>query len=354
MTSSSTGKPSLIVELTSFCNQRCAHCYNAFDHADARAFSTDELLSLLGRALDEVAFERVDFSGGEPSVHDGLLQAIELCSARGVRANVISNATLMTDDLASQLARFPSLAVQVTLNGPNAKTHDAAVGLPGAWRRAIRGIELLLHRGVAVVGVIVITHRNFGLVGETLDQMRELGIRNVALMRLMSGGVSAQSLELLPTRTDLLESLRQASAPRFRDMALRVGGPLPPCVVDQSEFPTIRFGWCPIGTSIQDFVLGSDGRLRLCPFFDTEIGDARERSFAELVRVPAVTSYRKRVPEFCRGCIALPRCLGGCGAAALAVSGNADSLDPIVLQHVDADFARKVQAARRTAGVAFG
>jgi radical SAM protein with 4Fe4S-binding SPASM domain len=340
------GRLALTVELTSFCNQRCRHCYNAFDHSNVQALVTDELLALLTRALSEVPFERVTFCGGEPFAHDGIFAALELCGALGVPAYIASNGTLMTDEIARRLASFGSTVVQVPLNGPVAEVHDASVGLSGAWKRAVRGIKLLRQHGVVVNGCIVITRRNAALVGATLERMRELGMASAALSRLLAGGVAAQNLDLLPTRSDLLEALRQANDSRFHDMQLRVAGPMPPCMVNHRDFPSLRFGWCSVGSPVQEFVLGPDGRLRLCIVSEAGLGDARKQSFADLVRVPEVTTFRHRAPAFCRGCPALPSCLGGCAAAALAATGDSNALDPLVLQHVDASFASRVRAAR--------
>jgi hypothetical protein len=59
-----------------------------------------------------------------------------------------------------------------------------------------------------------------------------------------------------------------------------------------------------------------------------------------------VTAYRDVTPEFCAPCPYKSSCLGGCGAAAVAVSGER-GLDPFVAQHVDDAFGDKLRAARK-------
>jgi len=184
------------------------------------------------------------------------------------------------------------------------------------------------------------------LVGEALDHLQMCGLRAVTLARLLSGGFSASHLDLLPTRGDLLMAFEQASNSRFRDLHLRVAGPIPPCFIDHAAFPTLQFGWCPNGSAGQDFALGPDGKFRSCTIVAHALGNARFCSFSDLVLSPEVTKYRKRTPEFCTGCPEQPRCLGGCGAAALATTGNPLALDPLVLQHVDPSFRLRVRAAQ--------
>jgi len=340
----------LAVELTSHCNQKCSYCYNAWRDDNGRsvgALPSDDLVTLLDRALTEVEFDHVTLTGGEPFTRPDLVRVLEVCKRHGVGIQMISNGGVVDDRMASKLVGFPIRCVQVTLDGPTAEVHDAHVG--GAhFEATLAGIAALQRVGVLVVGCIVVTRNNAALVGEVLEVFRGLGVTTVALSRFSPAGYAAANVaELLPSRSDIVGALAQGEALAVaHGLDLQVTMPVPPCVIDTADYPSIRFGACPIGTEMQEFALGPRGELRSCTLHTEVIGDARTTSFATLVDAPVVVRYRDTTPEFCAPCPHRKSCLGGCGAAADAVLGDKRGLDPFVAQHVDDAFAERLRIAR--------
>ncbi len=337
----------LAIELTAFCNQKCGYCYNDWraDPSEIGSLPREELLGLVDRALTEVDFDHLTLTGGEPFARPEIFEVLEVAQRHGKRALIISNGGIVTEAHAERLAPLRPLFVQITLNGPDAALHEEHVG-KGHFEPTLRGIRTLADKGVTVAGSIVVTRKNARKVGEILSLFRSLGVKDVALSRYSPAGYAAEQVaELLPSRSDLLEGLRQAEPFGAEGMSLQVTMPVPPCVIDTADFPHIRFSSCPIGTEMQEFALGPRGELRQCTLHATSIGDARASSFAELVTSEVVTQYRDTTPEFCKPCPFKQQCLGGCGAAAVAVSGQR-GLDPLVAQHVDDAFSSQLKAAR--------
>ncbi len=340
----------LAVELTSHCNQKCSYCYNAWREDNGRevgALASDDLVALLDKALTEVEFDHVTLTGGEPFTRPDLVRVLEVCKRHGVGIQMISNGGVVDDRMAQKLVGFPVRCVQVTLDGPTAELHNAHVG-GDHFDATLKGIAALQKVGVLVVGCIVVTRRNAALVGDILDVFRGLGVTIIALSRFSPAGYAARNVaELLPSRSELVVALEQAERRAVEHgMDLQVTMPVPPCVVEQDDFPSIRFGSCPIGTEMQEFSLGPRGELRSCTLHTEVIGDGKAESFAALVQAPPVVRYRDTTPEFCAPCPHRTSCLGGCGAAAASVLGDARGLDPFVAQHVDDAFAARLRSER--------
>lgn len=349
---------SLAVEVTAHCNQKCDYCYNEWrddNGATVGTGDTERLLGRVARVLDAIEVDHVTVTGGEPLARKDLFQLLDAIRARGVGIQMISNGGLVTDALAAKLAPYGIRYVQVTLNGPDAALHEEHVG-KGHFAPTLEGVRALRRHGVPVVGCIVVTKKNAPRVAETLELWRSLGATQIALSRFSPAGYAASyAAALLPSRDDLLVAFRQA-IPFARDlgMSIHCTMPVPPCAVEVEELEPIQFGVCPIGTSMQEIALGPDGKLKNCTLHRAAIGgvaDVLDPSVdvAVLLRAPEVAEYRKRVPDFCVGCVHASSCGGGCGAAAEWVLGDARRFpDPIVWQHVDDEFAARLASARRT------
>lgn len=338
------------MELTPYCNQKCAYCYNAWrdDPPGAQGLAGGELLRLLDKALTEVSFEHVTLTGGEPFARPELFDVLAVVRRHGLRALIISNGGLVTPELASRLVAYDPYFVQVTLNGPDAALHEAHVGAGhDHFEKTLRGIRCLREHGVRVSGCVVVTRKNAHALGDTLALFQSLGVADIALSRFSPAGYASEhTAALLPSRGDLVRALTLAEPYGQRGMRLQVTMPVPPCMVDTALFPSLRFSSCPIGTAQQEFALGPKGELRHCTLHTEALGSVAQESAAVLVESPRVAAYRDVTPAFCAPCAHRESCLGGCGAAAAAVSGDPRGLDPVVAQHVDDTLRQRLLAAR--------
>lgn len=150
------------LELTYRCNWRCVFCYNPRHH-DRRGLSGAEWAAVLDdlRALGSLY---VALTGGEPLTHPEFLAIARGARERAFALRILTNGALVTDALADEIAVLRPLAVELSLHGATAETHDRATATPGSFDAMLRGLDRLLERGVGVVLKTPLTRLNEGEV----------------------------------------------------------------------------------------------------------------------------------------------------------------------------------------------
>lgn len=131
------------IEITSRCNLKCLHCYN-----DSGLLKKEIDFLTFKKLIDEFSDKQpnITISGGEPLTHPQIWEMLNYCKNKVSRDSVmITNATLITKDIAKQLTEI-GIGIQVSINGINAKQHDAICG-EGNYNKTVRGLDYLLEAG---------------------------------------------------------------------------------------------------------------------------------------------------------------------------------------------------------------
>jgi MoaA/NifB/PqqE/SkfB family radical SAM enzyme len=166
------------LELTYRCNWRCVFCYNPRHH-DLRGLPTERWLSLLDE-LRGLGTLYVALTGGEPLTHPDFLEIARGVRERALALRVLTNGALVSEALAAELKALRPMAVELSLHGAGALTHDRATATPGSFEAMLRGLDRLLARGVAVVLKSPLTRAN----EDEMDGMRRIADERGVPLRL--------------------------------------------------------------------------------------------------------------------------------------------------------------------------
>ena len=258
--------------ITRRCPYRCPHCYTAQDHGAKELLSTELLMQAL-RDLHGAGVHNVFLSGGEPMARvDELPALVRTEPALGIW--LVSTGYGMEPGVMAELAACGLRGVMISIDGPDARTHDAVKGQEGAWAQACRAMGVCRDLEL-VVGVNCMIGPRLLEPGVMEDFVQDLRQRGAHFVSLNSPHPLPGDDSITPlSPQDLLNIEARAAATR-KDPAWRDH----PLAYSPDAWEALR--GCVGG---QEFVyISPRGELMSCPFLRDAIGDIRERSLGEML-----------------------------------------------------------------------
>lgn len=139
---------SIHIELASECNERCIHCYipHEFkcDCIDRNLFNNiiDE-----GRKMNII---NVTLSGGEPLLHKDIIDILKKCRNADLSVNLLTNLTLLTEEILIEMKKNPLLSVQTSIYSMNPVVHDSITKVKGSFIKTMNSLKKIFEAGIPV------------------------------------------------------------------------------------------------------------------------------------------------------------------------------------------------------------
>jgi MoaA/NifB/PqqE/SkfB family radical SAM enzyme len=183
----------LWLEITRRCNLTCTHCYASSgpDLPLTERMTSADWCRVIGEAR-ALGCRRLQFIGGEPTVHPDLRRLLEHATRVGFkRCEVFTNGTLLREDL---LRTFKALSVLVHFSfySFDPIVHDQITGQQGSFERTVEGIRQLVERRIRLAAGIILVPQNAGHLRKTKKLLRHLGVTTIGTDRVRGVGRGEQ------------------------------------------------------------------------------------------------------------------------------------------------------------------
>jgi len=182
--------PLLVIwEVTQACDLACVHCRaSAQPDRNPRELTTEQGC----RLLDEIrSFGNplMVFTGGDPLKRPDIYDLIRHSVKIGLRTNVTPSATpLLTPAAIDEFKASGVSRMAISVDGPDAQTHDDFRGIPGTFDRAMMALRHAQKIGLETQFQTTVTRRNMARLPEVAKLAADVETRMWSLFFLIVTG----------------------------------------------------------------------------------------------------------------------------------------------------------------------
>src|SRR5215467_1114859 len=190
--------PFLVIwELTQACDLACVHCRAcAIENRNPSELNTGEGFRLL-EEIRSFGEPLMVFTGGDPLKRPDLFDLARYAVTIGLRTNVTPSATpLLTTEAIDKFKEAGVSRMAISLDGPDAATHDDFRGIPGTFDRAMFALRHARDIGLDTQLQTTVTRRNMARLPEVAEIARDVRTKMWSLFFLIVTGRAAEDDDL--------------------------------------------------------------------------------------------------------------------------------------------------------------
>ncbi len=133
-----------VLEVLEKCMLRCKMCGNWKCKGTPDELSIDEWKNFIVRLREQLGTQiEINITGGEPLLKEGVLDLIRFTARQGFKVIMVSNAYLIDETLAREIAGSGLNCLGISLDSLDEKTHDYIRGVEGVYKKVFRAIDYL-------------------------------------------------------------------------------------------------------------------------------------------------------------------------------------------------------------------
>jgi len=172
--------------ITEYCNFRCPYCVglekDIYGSRKIKQLSIQEIYRNIDYWCEGQPLENIRFSGGEPTVHPNIREAVAYANSKGIKRIAISTNGSQSTELYRELVALGANDFSISLDACCSDIGDKmSGGIKGSWKKVISNIEILSKITYVTVG-IVLTPDNIQSMIDTIYFADSLGVSDIRII----------------------------------------------------------------------------------------------------------------------------------------------------------------------------
>ncbi|MBN1797580.1 MAG: radical SAM protein [Spirochaetales bacterium] len=303
------------IAVTYRCNNNCSFCYvgnkQTREKQDAE-LRLSEIKKIIRIFKYKAQIPFFSFTGGEPLLRADLEKMVRYAIHLGLRVNLITNGTLISEKRAQSLRKSGLGTAQVSVESPESSIHDALTGRAGSFSRTLKGIHNLQQAGISVQTNTTVNQQNVSSLKHLPQFLKQIGITRFSMNLYIPSGKDLAHEELFfaySAVADIIEHTRKQA--KKLGLTFYWYSPLPHCY-----YNPIARGLGNKSCAAMDGLLSvsPQGEVLPCSSYHESMGNLLDEDFKDIwfSKRARFFKHKQFAPSECSGCDQFTACQSAC------------------------------------------